>query len=309
MASRIGSDRDWPQQADIASQTSSSRGVSLIATVAQSIRYRLSSMQAKGKAAALLALVAALLVCLVLPSSSVADPLPIASLSPANGSTQTPGYRVPFELVSSSSTLIGVKVEVATQNVPGQDGSLADDFQKDTVFLTKSDAYPTTYRGTSTGYGGGWESTPGTYYWQVSASEFINEAPYVRKYLGPVYTITIGYPPPPPPVAEPTPSAIAPLTLSELYAAVKGIIRRETGKPGRHLSSKCHKKSTYTATCSASWSTSTRFTASTYLYSGAFGFVAKATKLNFTFLGLRAQYGCVRRHHATKPCAHRVRWH
>jgi hypothetical protein len=258
-----------------------------------------------GKRAAPLALVAALLASLALACTALAsEPLPIASLSPANGSTQTLGYRVPFELVSPSSKLSAVEVEVSTQNIPGQDGTLADDFQKDLIFLTKSDAYPTTYRGTSTGYGGGWESTPGTYYWQVSASEYSTEPPFaVHKYLSPVFTITIGTPPP---VAKPPPE-VAPLTLSESYGVVKGIIKERTHRTAHHLSDKCRSVSSRETRCKATWVSALRLSPNTVLYAGEFDLQARSDGIYFQFKGLRERWGCAQ-HHSSNHCSSKVHW-
>ncbi len=261
-------------------------------------------------ASAWLALSFTLLLCGVLASgSSAAEPLPVSSTSPANGATiPLPTGPVPFEVVVPVTHPYSMSVEVSTQNIPGQDGSLADDYRKDFFSLFKSDAYPTIYRGQSEYVAGGnwWSSTPGTYYWQVHAYYSDGEAPYFHDYLSPVYTLVIAPAAAPPSVAESPPGTIAPLTLSESYAAVKEIIRNETGKPAHHLSNKCRKTSTYRAICQADWTSSARTTASTFLYSGTFGLIAGTTN-HFLFLGLRARYGCAKRHGARR-CAHKVSW-
>lgn len=54
---------------------------------------------------------------------------------------------VAFEITGAPPHLSSVAIEISTQNIPGQDGTLANDFVTGNVFLTESDAYPGTYRG------------------------------------------------------------------------------------------------------------------------------------------------------------------
>lgn len=257
----------------------------------------------------------ALLACGVLTAPSLAaEPLPVTSVSPADGATiPLPSGPVPFELVSPSpERLWNVNVEVSTQNIPGQDGSLADDFKKDFFSLFQSDAYPTIYRGQSGYVGGGywWDSTPGTYYWQIHATTMSPLA----EYLSPVYTLTITAPAPPPtsPAPPQTPPATsveaAPtITIVEAYAAVKEIIRKQTGRSAHHLSDKCRRTSQSEATCKAAWSSAARLSSSTLLYAGSFYLSREPQGNYFSFQGLRERYGCAKRY-GTKHCASQVRW-
>src|SRR4051812_12082123 len=93
-------------------------------------------------------------VFLVLPSTAWAlDPMPVTGALPADGSSlvvATPGT-VAFEidvnglLTQGSGAAIYLpgnfmEVEVSTQNVPGQDGTLADDLRLDYFLLNHSDS-------------------------------------------------------------------------------------------------------------------------------------------------------------------------
>ncbi len=234
----------------------------------------------------------ALLGCGVLTAPSLAvEPLPVTSVSPADGATiPVPSGPVPFELVSSTPGLWNVSVEVATQNIPGQDGSLANDFQVDFFSLFRSDAFPTVYRGQSGYVAGGywWNSAPGTYYWQIHAT---TTSPYAE-YLSPVFTLTIA-----------TPF----LSLSEASFVVKTFILEQTRHRAHHLLDKCQRTSQANVTCKASWMSAAHVSSSTLVYAGYFAIEARADNNYVRFLGLRERYGCAS-HHGSKRCATKVHW-
>lgn len=141
------------------------------------------------------------------PSPAAAEPydedLPISSASPADGAVISSklGGPIPFEIRSSQTGMNYLSIEVASQNIPGQDGTLAEDFRVGFFGLQESDAFPGTYRGESL-YAPGvslWSSTPGTYFWQAYGSCFTWPDPpcdeVIRYFKSPVYTIVIQDPP------------------------------------------------------------------------------------------------------------------
>ncbi len=130
--------------------------------------------------------------------------MPIARVSPAPDATIRPtAGRIPWEVQLTtplSPVLSLVYVEIASRNLAGQDGTLADDFVIDMVQLSRSDAFPTLYRGVTDGIIP-WARYPGTYYWQASTDARIDPAlpaGQLRRYVSGVHTLRIGNPSPPP---------------------------------------------------------------------------------------------------------------
>lgn len=190
-----------------------------------------------------MALVALLAVGAVVTPPAVAnEPLPLVSVTPAlGGQTFAAGAVVPFEVTvdrvaiqatcpftlgceSPNAATGDVLVEVGTQNVPGADGSLANDYVKVSNYLTQSDANYAVYRGNValTAIGG---LAAGTYYVQMQAAHTVQQDcsalqitcfPNTILLLSPVYTIQIAGP------SQPvTPTPAAPTTPP----AVQSIIR------------------------------------------------------------------------------------
>jgi hypothetical protein len=164
------------------------------------------------------------------------------------------------------------QLEVATQNVPGQDGTLADDYLADWALLTRSDAYPTQWR-TRTATYEKWLSTPGTYFWQLSATYWdTSSACTPCVYATPVRSLTISARPQSnPPLAPPRTYAPPPHTYTpsssstdraprlsswraEQYAT--GALKQEFGRSyrkGRHRRIACRSVSRLRRSCSVSW--------------------------------------------------------
>jgi len=115
---------------------------------------------------------------------------PVASIDPGHGTTVTATTdSIPFTLTVPNTRMGGVFAEISTQNVPGQDGTLADDYRVGTVEMVSGDAEPSVYRGTAygQGYSGSWTNKPGTYYWQVTGYDRSS----FRRYVGPVWAFSI----------------------------------------------------------------------------------------------------------------------
>jgi hypothetical protein len=143
-------------------------------------------------------------------------PLPVSSLAPAEGHVQqessypyaTDAEAVEFFVDTSlpQGSFRSLVIEVSTQNIEGQDGTLAQDFQVDFRPVYPSDAFPTQYRARTYTFTP-WVGTPGTYYWQAYYTLYDfsqNCSPCL--YETPVRTITISPRPQPSPPAPTTPT-------------------------------------------------------------------------------------------------------
>jgi hypothetical protein len=262
-------------------------------------------------------LVVALFSLLALPSLASASftPMPVTAVLPANGSTlaSASGAR-PFEVDLSSIvpiTAIGrtMYVEVSTQNVPGQDGSLADDYNVDFFALYQSDATPSAYRGTAdTNL---W-ATPGVYYWQAKIDYLdLSTSPYTAvDWLSPVYVIVVPVPPAPVPVAAvPVVTPLAPtyddsadtyrMTLADLANDVPGTIAHHA-RGARNVTRSCTRVTAQTFRCSVNWNDNVA------AYAGTLRVTDNGSYWS-TFTGLRGTITCLKVH-APRACAKRFQW-
>lgn len=243
--------------------------------------------------------------------------LAVTSESPASGATVAPGA-VSFEVSSPQAHLSGMELEVSTSTLPGQDGTLADDFRKELLFLHESDAFPGKYRGEASYFPSisSWDATPGTYYWQVSATEYELSPPFeIIHYISPVFTLTIASPtaaPAPTPTLAPTSEAEEPapptLTLYEARRAVPRAIKHRTGHTPHILKNICTKISSAESVCHASWYAPYPATSHSWLYTGHFDFEAQEGEtIAYTFKGAKAELGCLK-HHRVAQCARLANW-
>ena len=235
--------------------------------------------------------------------AAAAEPLPFTTMSPADGATFAPNTAdIPFELSSPNQRMI-VDVEVATQNVPDQDGSFLGEFTVDYFPLSRGDAAPGTYRGTSNS--SSWSRTPRTYYWQASATEErVEDGKIVSyKYLGPVRTLTIKSPPPP--VAPPATKPDLTMTPTDVRYYTKVFIRNKTRRAASGMRRQCSRRSYRSFGCTLSWRNRSLVYAGnaqyTHFNEGAEVF-AQAT-----FFGVRASIQCLRRL-SVRQCSRPVRW-
>lgn len=209
-----------------------------------------------------------LLVSLVVaPAAFAADPLPYSSLTPDDGASFPAGQTgTPFGVELHSGTgLFNLQTEVSTSNLPGVDGSLADDYRVDTFYLFQSDAFPGTYRGNS-GYtypaGGGWEQSPGTYYWQTRADCYQpscgGDGSTLRTYLGPVRRVVVTAPSTPgtPGSGGQTPTVTKydlTMTFADARSYIRPMIRGKTNGRITKLRSRCARSSYRSIRCRLSW--------------------------------------------------------
>jgi hypothetical protein len=259
----------------------------------------------------------ALVSLLALPSMASASftPMPVAAVLPANGSAlaSASGAR-PFEVDLASVVPITASgrtmyVEVSTQNVPGQDGSLASDYNVDFFALYQSDATPSAYRGTANT--NLW-ATPGVYYWQAKIDYLdLATSPYTAvDWLSPVYVIVVPVPPAPVPVAAaPVVTPLAPtyddsaasyrMTLADLANDVPGTIAQHA-RGARNLKRSCTRVTTQTFRCSVNWNDNAT------AYAGTLRVTDNGSYWS-TFTGLRATIKCLRAH-AARACAKPFQW-
>jgi hypothetical protein len=140
-----------------------------------------------------------------------ADPEPLAyqSFSPAEGSYVRPSPNpVTFTLTGVALPFGGEgHIEVATSNVLGADGTLADDKQVDFLSIDPLDSSSTTFRGRSEVYGPtAWTNRPGRYYAQavIFGLDLSTPSQRYREFRSPVISLLVGTPPlPPPPPPDP----------------------------------------------------------------------------------------------------------
>jgi hypothetical protein len=152
-------------------------------------------------------------------AAAAPEPLPIVGIDPqpqgavVSSAATTPNPSFEIRLTVPEGSRYGSLVaEVSDRNVPGQDGTLADDYIAGYGLLFQSDADPTVWRGTIIG---GYKARPGTYYLQFSGTRSLSAPPYEGTCwpfgclgISPVYAFQVVAPPPAP--APPTPAPAAP---------------------------------------------------------------------------------------------------
>lgn len=241
-----------------------------------------------------------------------ADTMNILSSEPSDAAIISPldsFNSIQFSVATDVPGMSGLWVEISSQNVPGQDGTLANDFVVGSGYLYESDAYPGTYRGNVL------LTRPmpvGNYYWQASGTALAFSAPYFREYQSPVRALNVAstQPPAPPPLPPPPAPSAAPdapsttpltLTLSEAQATVRRVIRRKTRRSPRRLEHNCHRDAMTSFTCKPAWFDGV------FIYADTMELTENDTSYSYRFDGLRARASCVRTRSVDR-CARRVRW-
>jgi hypothetical protein len=247
------------------------------------------------------------------------EALPITASSPADGAAiqQSAATPVSFSLRTPLHNLESVLVEVSTQNIPGQFGTLENDYQADVgIPLNPSFADPDLYTGQSLAIQGWWPDTPGTYYWQIQA---INTDPgvpgcYLSYLKSPVYTLTITAPgpsagtaPPAPPVTAPSPPSVPTpprLTNSDARSYAVTVIDRWTHHNVPYSTIACTRLNNSTQWCNLAWA----YGSYTYRASGKFWHAVGSdgnTYWWYAFRGTRTSLICAMRHPGSHGCTRR----
>jgi hypothetical protein len=268
------------------------------------------------------------LLLLLAPSAAFADTvrsMPLNDLQPADGLTRVASSYPSatdaemFDFVVDTPMTPAptqVVIEVSTSNLPGQDGTLADDFRQDFRVAYRSDAYPTRYSARTRTYDG-WLAKPGTYYWQAYATVYdYASGCNPCQYLTPVRTITITPKPAPPPTPTPPPTTPpggpAPtgggstdyfMTLSNARTYVRGIIKKSTSHTPSALTYKCRRLDFSTFRCQPAW------VDKKWVYAGMLNLIDEGDTIRYRFNGIRATRTCMQAtHNNAKKCAKRVVW-
>ncbi len=208
------------------------------------------------------------------------ETMPITASSPRDGTSIAASQVSPITFsIRTPVHSASIALEVATQNAPGQDGTLANDFQKGFLSMSESDADPDLYTATSFS-GASWTNTPGTYYWQAHAldSNYLSVPAGCHMDKSPVYTLTITAPPPsggggpttgnggttgigggsPPPPTIPAspsptiPSSRPPLSFGNAKSDAIYMVNSRTHKHPR-LSRSCSRINRSTIHCQLAW--------------------------------------------------------
>ncbi len=252
---------------------------------------------------------------LALSAPADADPLTFTAATPADGATLTssPTALVDFALtgvtgVAPAGLGPSLWVEVSSSDVPGQDGTLADDYLVDVLPL-RADATPGVFRGQARGSIGSWLNRPSAYYWQASVQQVVDcsgTGPCTtRTLMTPIYRVVVSaQAPAAPPAPTPAPTvAPEPATLSstKVRSAIRVAIRRNAHRSARGLVYRCGREDNARFTCEPNWH-DTR-----YQYRGRMSVWSDTDSIYVRFRGTRATRTCVRRHGA-KACARTVRW-
>jgi hypothetical protein len=250
-------------------------------------------------------------------------PIAVKSASPADGAVAVASQSVAFQ-VKTDELAQSSRIEVASQPTLGQDGTLAHEFTVDGyINLTRGDAFPDTYTGSSMGWSGSWSTRPGTYYWQMSFTR-VDTAPApvyseINTYTSPVYTLVIQAPAPPPttpPIMPPItpPSTGSPpvedMSVSDARIAIRAAVERKTGRRAYSLKRSCKFIGTarWDFKCKASWVSTERLRGSSVFYAGTFHILdTQDGYFTWRFRGLKARQSCIARR-GIKRCVRDVAW-
>lgn len=208
------------------------------------------------------------------PAAHAQEPLPTTYVRPAEGQTLTDEVE-PF-VIHTDPGRGAIIVEIATANMPGQDGTLADDYRVASIALFPRDSVPGHYEGELDTRRLG----DGTYYWQASAGS----------YRTPVYTFNLSSPEPPPM-----------LRAAELPSMIRTALRSETGRRPRDIRRDCDRRSRTAFRCKIDWIDSR------YIYAGTLRIREESDRFTSRFRGARASKSCIRRS-GVRRCARRHTW-
>lgn len=241
------------------------------------------------------------------------ETLPTSALAPANGTAfqAAPWTPINFSLRTSLHQLSTISLEVTSQNVLGQDGTLANDYHKELVSMFESDADPDLYTGHSLAAPGWWTDTPGTYYWQAHtvATATINGVFGCHLFATPVTSLSVTSPPPPPvtTTTTTTPPPTPPILMfDDAHNFAASMVKARTHRSPRIFVA-CSRAGNWTLQCSLNWSAA----GSSYRASGRFWDYLQNGQAYwwYDFKGTRSWRTCVRRHHKTRCTSHRQSFH
>jgi hypothetical protein len=228
-----------------------------------------------------------------------ADPLPYTAMSPADGASisMDSAVQVTFE-VHTGTPGMDLGVTVATRNVLGSNGVLANAYFVDYNGLAEMDAFGG-YLGYSHPVSGWNPPPPGTYYWQIWGScPNCGPGGTFRSFQGPVRRIVISQPASPG-SAQPSGPDLT-ISRSEVRHYIRAMIHEKTNGKIRRLKSSCRRVSYKSMRCSLRW----RINRRTYSGTARLFHIEQGGKAywDYKFKGKMRKLDCQHR------CTKRLKW-
>jgi hypothetical protein len=216
------------------------------------------------------------------------EPVPITSASPQDGTVVTAATPVQLEIVSPVQHLPGLAFDVTSDQAQQPDGELEAGLWSG-LQETGSGRYQS---GEEVPFLLGSLLAPGKYYWQVRDGGSAYGGKIAPLQLSPAYWFIVG---------PGTPQ----LTMVRALEAVKASIREHTAHDAEHLKDSCANLGEIEVECHATWATSTRLSAGTLVFAGAFRISEDAGVDHVSFRGTRERHECTKR---KRVCRVAVRW-
>ena len=240
-------------------------------------------------------LLAALLAALASPAASAAAvPMDVVPVNPVNGGVFATGNAVTASVgarwTPASAHPRELYLEITNQNILGQDGTLANDFQymAGGAALYKSDADPSSWTGQTAAL---FLLRPGTYYFQfhaIGTSQECGTADAGCTLASRVFSFRTAAPQAsPPPVAAPS---VTKWKVADATSEVRRVIRHATKRSPSNLHRACSRVSSLRMRCSADWYDKRWVWAGTIKLSIDSAF----TDITYAFKGIRASRACLR---------------
>jgi hypothetical protein len=114
-------------------------------------------------------------------------------------------------------------------------------------------------------------------------------------------------PNPPTTTTTVTTTPTASVTVPEAIAFLDKVVLRETGRAAHGMKDKCVSLTQGGLKCEVVWASARRIVSKTWIFAGDFTLQPKGEAFVFSFSGLRAHAGCLRRTHSRR-CASSVKW-
>jgi hypothetical protein len=257
-------------------------------------------------------LATAALLLLAAPARA-ADPLPLASASPADRATiaPTPTGGIPWRIrIVGLPPEAQVAVTITPSAATGPDGATLDDSNRlDFIFLSADAANPSLYTARSDPGPNAWSADNGTYFWQVTAT-YTDGSGVFHTAASEIQRLTIGTPPP---AGTTTPGTTGPgaarrtLAMSSLDATyyMRRLIRQRTKRTPAGLRLNCRRLTSASFRCRPAW----RDRLNVYAATATFRHVRSGSRVvsTATVRGTRASRQCVR-DRSLRSCRVAFRW-
>ena len=231
-------------------------------------------------------------------ASAAVVPIEVVPVSPANGGVYATSNdtmaTVAARWTPASTHPRELYVEITNQNILGQDGTLANDFQylAGSATLYRGDADPSSWTGSTPAL---FLRQPGTYFFQFQAVGTSQECGTTNAgctLASPVFSFrTEALRPSPAAQPAPAPPSEAFVwKVADARVAVRRVIKHMTRRTPSGLSRSCSRTSKVRVRCRASWY-DTR-----WVWGGSFRLTIDASTLDivYSFKGVRASRKCLK---------------